>query len=245
MDAGVTKTQWDRCPTGPQRQVDDGWSRSAFGKRDARRLIAQPPAVERPDPIDVGGDAFDAMLGDHRRHTELGNQPQHDLQHVLGRLRVELGGWLIEDERIRMHGQSGSDGDALAFAARERIDPAAPQRVDADLIDHFLDAFAHQRPREPEVLETKRELRFDVLEDELRLRMLKDETDMDPELSRWMLPRVEAADDDAATELAAGAVGDEAVEAAKQRRLSAARGAAEEDHLAGLHRCRDVTQRRL
>ena len=158
MDAGVTKTQWDRCPPGPQRQVDDGWSGSAFGKRDPRRLVAQHPAVERPDAIDVGGDAFDAMLGDHRRHAELGNQPEHDLQDVLGRLRVELRGRLVEDERIRVHDERSRDGDALAFAAREGVDTTTPQRVDADLVDHFLDALAHQRPREPEVLETKRQL---------------------------------------------------------------------------------------
>ena len=118
MDAGIAQSQRDRRPTGPQRQVDDGWPGSAFGKRDSRRLVTQHPGVERPDPIDKGGDAFDPMLGDYGRHPELGNQPEHDLQDVLGRLRVELGGRLIEDERIRMHGQRRSNGDALAFAAR-------------------------------------------------------------------------------------------------------------------------------
>ena len=87
------------------------------------------------------------MLGDHRRHPELGNQPEYDLQHVLGGLRVELGGWLIEDERIGMHGHGRGDGYPLAFAPRQGIDPAAPQRVDPDLIDHLLDALAHQRSR--------------------------------------------------------------------------------------------------
>src|ERR1700682_3691487 len=137
-----------------------------------------------------------------------------------------------------MHGQRRRDGDALAFAAREGIDPAAPQRVDTDLIDHFLDALSHQRPREPQVLETKGKLRLNVLEHELRFRMLKDEADVDPELSWRVLPRVEAAHDHPSTELAAGAVRDEAVQAAKQRGLSATRGATQQDHLARLARGR-------
>src|SRR6202011_2795717 len=34
INAGVAKTEWDRCPTRPERQVDHRRSRSAFGKRD-------------------------------------------------------------------------------------------------------------------------------------------------------------------------------------------------------------------
>src|SRR4029077_14255982 len=200
VDARIAQSQGERHPTRTERQVDDGRSGSALGKRDTRRLITEHTAVERPNPIDEGGDALNAMFGDHRRHAELGNQPEHDLQHVLGRLWVELRGRLIEHERIRMHGKSRGDGDALAFAAREGVDPAAPQRVDTDLVDHLLDALAHQGPWQSEILETKSELRLDVLEDELRLRMLKDEADVDPELTRGVLASVEAADDDPAPE---------------------------------------------
>ena len=130
---------------------------------------------------------------------------------------------------------------AAAMATRWR---SPPERVDADLIDHFLDALSHQRPRESEVLETKGELRLHVRENELRFRMLEDEADVNPELTRRVLSCVEAAHYDPAAELAAGAVWDEAVQAAKQRRLSAARGAAKEDHLAGLDRGRDLAQGR-
>ncbi len=119
-----------------------------------------------------------------------------------------------------------------------------PQRVDPDLIDHLLDALTHQRSRQSEILETKGELRLDVLEHELRIGMLKDKADVGRELTRRMVPRVEAADHDPAAELAASAVWNQAIEAAKQCRLSAARGSTEEDHLAGVHRGRDVAQSR-
>src|SRR2546427_12547068 len=82
-----------------------------------------------------------------------------------------------------MHGEGRGNRNALAFAARQGIDPAAPQRVNPDLIDHLLDALAHQRSGQSEILETKGELRLDVLEHELRIGMLKDEADVGRELT--------------------------------------------------------------
>ena len=140
----------DLCSDSPERRAGIALVPICHGPERAVEEIewvAQHPGIEGPDPIDKGGDALDPMLGDHRRHPELGHQPEHDLQHVLGRLWVELGGWLIEDERIGMHGHCRGDGYPLAFAPRQGIDPAAPQRVDPDLIDHLLDALAHQRSR--------------------------------------------------------------------------------------------------
>src|SRR2546428_9089798 len=138
-----------------------------------------------------------------------------------------------------MHGEGRGNRNALAFAARQGIDPAAPQRVDPDLIDHLLDAVTHQRSRQSEILETKGELSLDVLEHELRIGMLKDKADVGRELTRRMVPRVEAADHDPAAELAAGAVWNQAIEAPKQCRLSAARGSPAGAPLAAVHRGRE------
>src|ERR1700682_2487637 len=74
--------------------------------------------------------------------------------------------------------------------------------------------------------------------------MLKDETDVRSELARRVLPGIEAGDHDPAAELTTRAVRNQAVEAAKQRRLSAARRAAEQDHLAGFDGGRDLAQGR-
>src|SRR3989442_14151022 len=93
-----------------------------------------------------------------------------------------------------MHGEGRGNRNALAFAAREGIDPAAPQRVNPDLIDHLLDALAHQRSGQSEILETKGELRLDVLEHELRIGMLKDETDVGRELTWRGVTGIQAAD---------------------------------------------------
>src|SRR2546426_11266700 len=92
-----------------------------------------------------------------------------------------------------MHGEGRGNRNALAFAAREGIDPAAPQRVNPDLIDHLLDALAHQRSGQSEILQAKGKLRLDVLEHELRIGMLKDEADVGCELTWRAAPRGPAA----------------------------------------------------
>src|SRR2546428_1384328 len=131
-----------------------------------------------------------------------------------------------------MHGEGRGNRNALAFAAREGIDPAAPQRVNPDLIDHLLDALAHQRSGQSEILETKGELRLDVLEHELRIGMLKDEADVGRELTWRVLTGIEAADHDPAAGLAARAVRNQAAQAAEQRGLAASGGPPEEEHIA-------------
>jgi len=98
-----------------------------------------------------------------------------------------------------------------------------PQGVDAHLIDGLLDALSHHGPVQAEVFESEGQLGFDVLEHELRIRMLKDETDPSAEFAREVHAGVQAADRHPAGEIPARAMWDETVEAAQQRRLSAAR----------------------
>src|SRR5438552_16303968 len=74
--------------------------------------------------------------------------------------------------------------------------------------------------------------------------MLKDEADVGRELTWRMIPRIEAADQDPAAELPAGAMWNQAIEAAKQGRLSAAGSPPVEDHLSGGHRGRAAAQSR-
>jgi hypothetical protein len=232
MDARIAQAEGDGSPSRTQRQVNDRRSGAALGERRSRGLILQHPGIERPDPVDKGRDPFDAMLGDQRGHAELGDQPHDDLQDVFGGLRIQLRGGLVEHERLGVDGKGGRDRDALSLAAGEGVDASAAQVVDADLIDHLLDALSHQRTGEAEVLHPKRKLGFDVVENELRVRVLEDETNVRPELARGMRARVEAARQDAATELAAGTVRDQPVEAPKQGRLPAPGRAPQQDHLA-------------
>src|SRR5207244_12899122 len=75
MKTGVAQPERDGRPSGSQRQVDHWRPRSAFRERDARRLVAEHPGLEGPDPIDKRGDPLDPMLGNQRRPPEPGHQP--------------------------------------------------------------------------------------------------------------------------------------------------------------------------
>ena len=155
------------------------------------------------------------MLGDHGRHPELRDQSQHDLEHILGRLRIELRRRFVEGKRLWMHGEGCGNRHPLTFAAGEGGDPTTSKRVDADLVNHLLDAFTHQRPLQTQVFEAEGELGLDILQHELGVGMLKDETDARAQRARELCPRVKSTHDDPAAECSTGAVRHEAVEAAK------------------------------
>src|SRR2546428_14100990 len=110
-----------------------------------------------------------------------------------------------------------------------------PQGVDAHLIDRLLDALSHHASVQAEVFEPEGQLGFNVLEHELRIWMLKDETDPSAKFAREVYARVQAADRHPAGEIPTRAVWDETVEAAQQRGLSAARRPPQQDDLAGLN----------
>jgi hypothetical protein len=188
-----------------------------LGQGISWRLITQATFPHRPDPIDEGRDAFNSMLGHDGCHAKLRDEPHHDLDDILGGLRIELRSGLVEHERRGMHDEGRRDGDSLPFTAGERGNRTAPELVNADLVEHFLDPLAHQRPRQSEILEPEGQLRFHVLEDELRVWVLKHKPDLAGELPGRMVPGIEAINENTAMELASGAMRNQPVEAAQQR----------------------------
>ncbi len=105
---------------------------------------------------------------------------------VVGALGIELGGGLVEHQRLRAGGERAGDHAPLPLASREggRI-PVAEVR-DAERVEHLLDAPPHGFLREAEVLEHEREIVFDVVDHELRFGILGDEADDVGELARMV-----------------------------------------------------------
>ena len=227
MRPRLAQSQRNRRPARSDGEVHYRRARPSVGEGRPGHLIEHPARFDGPDSIDKGGDPFHPMLRDHGCHPELRDQPQHDLEHILGRLGIELRGGLVERERLGVHREGRGNRHPLTFPARQGGDPPMAQRVDADLVDHLFDAFAHQWAGQTEVLEAEGELRLDILEQELGIGMLEDEPDPGAELTRQMRPRVQAADGHPAAEPPAGAVRNEAVKGAKERRFSAAGSAAQ------------------
>ena len=96
----------------------------------------------------------------------------------------------------------------------------------------------------PEVLEHEREVALDVVDDELRLGILRDEADDVGELAWVVRARRPAEDLDVAAEAPAARVRDEPVRGAQQRALARPRRADDEQELARRDLEVDVEQRR-
>ena len=86
-----------------------------------RRLVLLDLAVVDEDDA-VGHLAGEAhLVGDHQ-HGDAGvGQLLHQLQHLTDHLRVKGGGGLVEQDDIRVHGQSAGNGNALLLAAGKAL----------------------------------------------------------------------------------------------------------------------------
>ena len=104
-------------------------------------------------------------------------------EHVVGALGVELRRRLVEHEGRRCRGQRARDHAALPLAPRKRRWVTVAQRGDAERIQRLLHPPTHGFLRVPEVLEYERDVALDMVDDELRLRILGDEADHVGELA--------------------------------------------------------------
>ncbi len=184
------------------------------------------------------------MFGEQHGEPEVVDEAGEDREHVLGRAGIERGGRLVEHEDARRCREHRADRDPLRLARRERSERSAPQRGDAEQVEHVFDAAPHHVGRDAEVLHRVRELVLDGVGDEARGRVLADDADAIRELTRGRDGR-DAVDRDASEQRAAGEVRDEPVHRAQQRRLARTGLADDEEELALVDREVDVDERGL
>ena len=72
--------------------------------------------MEQKDLITVGGQFFHFMLCHKNGNTRMG-QLLHHLKHLIAALWIQLGGWFIQYQHIRLHGQDTRQGYPLDLAA--------------------------------------------------------------------------------------------------------------------------------
>ena len=206
----------------------------------ARCVEDDAAAVEEQDPVGVAERRGRALL----RDDDGGAAPERVVEERLRPVGIELRRRLVEEQQLRPEGESGREADALKLAAGELRDAAAGEMRRADGRERGV------RPREDlvrpgaDVLEPERDLRLDLPEDDLILRILEDRRDGARERRRMRAARVAAGDLDAAAEGAAVEPRHEPAERAHERRLAGARRAEHEDDLAGVDPQRDVVERR-
>ena len=180
------------------------------------------------------------MLGEDDRRS----QTIHRRQEERGRLGVELGGRLVEQQQPRLERERRGEADPLQLAAGELGRLPAPEVERVHRIERALDPGPDLVRRDTEVLEAEGDLVRGDGHHHLVLGILEDRRDRAGQLGRARLPGVEPGDDDPALEATAVEVRHEPRERADQRRL-ARPGRAEQRHdLARLERQRHVSQRR-
>ena len=83
-------------------------------------IFLDPALIDEDDSVGhLAGKAH--LVGDHQ-HGDAGvGQLLHQLQHLADHLRVEGGGGLVEQDDIRVHGQSAGNGNALLLAAGKAL----------------------------------------------------------------------------------------------------------------------------
>ena len=232
--------------------LDDGCE----GQLDERRIGDLEESVDRTQ---VGGRAalhvqdaigaqlerlLDAVLDDDHGAALVGH-PTQDGQQLRGGRGVQVGQRLVHDIELRPHHQDATHGHQLTLTARQRGRLPARQVSDAGPLEDLADPVADGLAGHGHVLGPEGQLRLDRRADDLSCRVLQDGADDLRQLPQAELGHGTTFDAHLASRCAVVGVRDEAVDAADERALAAARRPGHEEDLAGLDDQRDVADRRL
>ena len=206
----------------------------------ARCVEHDAAAVEEQDAVGVAQRERGTLLRDDHGCAAR----ERVLEERLRALRIELRRRLVEEQQLGLERERRREADALQLAAGKLRDAAAGQVRGTDGRQRSLRARQDRLRRHADVLEPEGDLRLDLREDDLILRILEDGRDRARELRRMRVARVAAGDLDAAAEVPAVEPRHEPAERAHERRLAGAGGAEHEHDLARVDPERDAVERR-
>jgi len=148
--------------------------------------------------IGIGQDALQTVLREHDGQALFAVQPREQRQNLLGPLRVQLGGWLVQYQHFWLQRQGRSEGHALLFPSRERADAPLPQVRHLQMVQHRLDALRHEDAPNAMVLHRKGQLRIYCVYHELTFGILKHKPHAGAHAAGTALYRVKPGDADVA-----------------------------------------------
>src|SRR3974390_3786757 len=93
-------------------------------KRTSSLRFDDLPVLQGHAPVHPGRQIH-VVRGDDRREAGRPHQLGQGVEHMLGRMNVEVSGWLIGEKEAWGIGDSAGDGDALLLAARQLRRPVA------------------------------------------------------------------------------------------------------------------------
>ena len=199
------------------------------------------PQLEEEHAVAGAQHAIGALLRhDHRRSCRAGK-----LDRLLGALRVELRGRLVEQQQLWLQRQHRREADALELAAGELGHAPLGEMRGTNGGEPLGHPRADVRRRRADVLQPERDLGGHAREHDLVLRVLEERRDGSRQVSRPRAPRVVAAHLDPAGEAAAVEVRHEAGQRPQQRGLATTGGTEQRYDLSRLELERDVVQRRV
>jgi hypothetical protein len=231
VPARLAHGERQRVPPGEPAQLDHRWGDRRVHEQLGGRSAADPSGLHDDQPVGEGDHALHPVLGEDDGGAEVVDEAGEHPQHVLGGRRVQGGRRLVEDQHPRVHGEHGPDRDALLLATGQGPQRPRPELGDAEHVERLLDAAAHRLPPQTELLHPVGELVLHDLGHEARQRVLPDVPDQVRQLPRRPPCDALAAQQDVSTQMAAGEVRDQAVDAGQQRRLPRPGAAGDEDQL--------------
>ena len=200
-------------------------------------------AVDEDDPIGVRQRADRPLFGNEDRRAGP-REAAHELEKLVGTVRIELRRRLIEQEHLGLERDRRREADPLELAAGQLLDASRCEVRDSERVEGACDTARDLGGGDAAVLEAERDLALDVLADDLLVGILEHERRRARELGRTRDARVEAAHDDASRERPAVEMRDERPERAQEGRLPRTGRAENEHDLAWLDLESDGVQRR-
>src|SRR3989441_7311355 len=148
-----------------------------IGRPRRGQLVDEPPFSEEDGAIAELERPGRALLGDQHRRPPLARERARELQEVVGSVRIELRGGLVEQQQPRLERERRGEADALELAARELDDQPLREVAGADPGEGRVDAGQNFPRRRAQVLEPEGDLVDHACQHDLSLRGLEDSRD--------------------------------------------------------------------
>ena len=165
-------------PRNPDSRGREG--RALAAKHVIRRSIRQnsPTGSEHDDPIHQGPPHVDTVLDHHERAARDLENARHRIPYFDHAVRIEVGRRFVEQQQARLHSEHTGEGESLLLATGEPAGGVPKREVEADRAKRLRDASPGLLARDTYVFAAEGHIVADAGEHDLRIRILKHETDL-------------------------------------------------------------------
>jgi hypothetical protein len=230
----VPQPRWTHAARGQQLRARKHFGRWTLGGDFA---LAQ-------NDYAIGGAQLLGFVLDHDQAQALRAQLFDQLENFRSALWIEIGSRLVEHDHRRPQRQHRRDREPLLFAARQRHRIAMLEAAQPDRLERGHDSPIHLGAFHADLFHRERDFVRDIGREQLRLEILEDHADLRRDLADPQLLERFARDANRAMEIAILELGDDAVDAFRQRRFTRARRAHHANHFARVLREAHRSQRR-